>query len=96
VAQVEAQQPLRMGEDGTELEEIGFVFDFKYLGHWFQSDGDGMRNIEIRMAQAGSAFGRLNHIWRDKRLSKRVKLNCSRSTRPSSSRSSSGASAPGS
>jgi hypothetical protein len=37
---------LRMGEDGTEPEEIGFVFDFKYLGHWFQSDGDGMRNIE--------------------------------------------------
>jgi hypothetical protein len=26
------------------------------------------------MAQAGSVFGRLNHIWRDKRLSKRVKL----------------------
>jgi hypothetical protein len=24
--------------------------------------------------QAGSAFGRLNHIWRDKRLSNRVKL----------------------
>ena len=76
VALAEAQQPLRMstGGDGTEPEEIGFVFDFKYLGHWFQSDGDGMRNIEIRMAQAGSAFGRLNHIWRDKRLSKRVKL----------------------
>ena len=76
MALAEAQQPLRMstGGDGTEPEEIGFVFDFKYLGHWFQSDGDGMRNIEIWMAQAGSAFGRLNHIWRDKRLSKRVKL----------------------
>jgi hypothetical protein len=22
-----------MGGDGTEPEEIGFVFDFKYLGH---------------------------------------------------------------
>ena len=33
-----------------------------------------MHNIEIRMAQAGSEFGRLNHIWRDKRLSKRAKL----------------------
>ena len=74
MALAKAQQPLRMGGDGIEPEEIGFVFDFKYLGHWFQSDGDGMRNIEIRMAQAGSAFGRLNHIWRDKRLSKRVKL----------------------
>jgi hypothetical protein len=62
VAQAEAQRPLRMGGDGTEPEEIGFVFDFKYLGHWFQSDGNGMRNIEIRMAQAGSEFGRLNHI----------------------------------
>ena len=27
--QAEAQRPLRMGEDGTEPEEIGFVFDFK-------------------------------------------------------------------
>jgi hypothetical protein len=26
------------------------------------------------MAQAGSEFERLNHIWRDKRLSKRIKL----------------------
>jgi hypothetical protein len=52
VAQAEAQRPLRMGEDGTEPEEIGFVFDFKYLGHWFQSYCDGMRNIEIRMALA--------------------------------------------
>jgi hypothetical protein len=62
VARAEAQRPLRMGGDGTEPEEIGFVFDFKYLGHWFPSDGDGMRNIEIRMAQAGSEFGRLDHI----------------------------------
>jgi hypothetical protein len=34
VERAEAQQPLRMGEDGTEPEEIGFVFDFKYLGHY--------------------------------------------------------------
>jgi hypothetical protein len=60
--------------DGTEPEEISFVFEFKYLGHWFQSDADGTHNIEIQMAEAGSAFGRLNHIWRDKRLSKRVKI----------------------
>jgi hypothetical protein len=65
VAHAEAQRPLRVGGDGIEPEEIGFVFDFKYLSHWFQSDGDGMRSIEIRMAQAGSEFGRLNHIWRD-------------------------------
>ena len=48
--QAEAQRPLRMGGDGTEPEEIGFVFDFKYLGNWFRSDGDSMYNIEIRMA----------------------------------------------
>jgi hypothetical protein len=62
VAQAEAQRLLRMARDGTEPEEIGFVFDFRYLGHWFQSDGADMRNIDIRMAQASSEFGRLNHI----------------------------------
>jgi hypothetical protein len=67
-------QGLVQALSSQEPEEIGFVFDFKYLGHSFQSDGDGMRNIEIRMAQASSEFGRLNHIWRDTRLSKRVKL----------------------
>ena len=65
VAAAEAEAPINMKGDGSEPEDISFVFDFKYLG-W--------RHVEIRMAMAGSQFGKLRHIWVDSRLSKRLKL----------------------
>eukprot|EP01050_Picozoa_sp_SAG11_P005411 SAG11_NODE_381_length_9941_cov_11.761885_12_plen_448_part_01 len=74
VAAAEAEAPVIMKGDGTEEENISYKFDFKYLGFWFQSDGDSWRHVEIRMAMAGSAFGRLRHIWSDKRLSRGLKL----------------------
>jgi len=74
VAAAEAEVPIKMKGDGSEPEDISFVFDFKYLGFWFQSDGDSWRHVEIRMAMAGSQFGKLRHIWADSRLSKRLKL----------------------
>ena len=40
VAAAEAEAPIKMKGDGSEPEDIGFVFDFKYLGFWFQNDGD--------------------------------------------------------
>ena len=70
----EAEAPIIMKGDGIEEENIAFKFEFKYLGFWFQSDGDNWRHIEIRMAMAGSASGRLRHIWADARLSRRLKL----------------------
>ena len=52
-----------MKGDGLEPEDINFVFDFKYLGFLFQSDGNNWRHVEIRMTMAGSQFGKLRHIW---------------------------------
>ena len=69
-----AQTPVQMEGDGNEEEDIAYCYDFKYLGFWFQCDGDNRRHVEIRMAMAGSAFGRLRHIWADSRLSRRLKL----------------------
>ena len=69
VAAAEAEAPINMKGDGSEPEDISFVFDFKHLGFWFQSDGDSWRHVEIRMAMAGSQFGKLRHIWADSRLS---------------------------
>jgi ribonuclease HI len=63
-----------MEGDGVEEEDIDFVDTFKYLGFHFESGGDRWHHVEIRMAMAASAFGRLRHIWRDSRLSQRLKL----------------------
>ena len=57
--------------NGSQLKN---VFDFKYLGVWFQSDGDMSHAIEVRLAQARSRFNRLNHLWKSCFLSKRTKL----------------------
>ena len=65
--------PGRAGLGASEAA-AEFVFDFKYLGFWFAGDGCKWRHVQIRMAMAISAFGRLNDFWRDKRLSKRLKL----------------------
>ena len=66
--------PVKMRGDGVEEEDIGFVSTFKYLGFHFSNGGDIWRHVQIRMAQAASAFGKLRHIWRDSRLSRRLKL----------------------
>lgn len=47
-----------MGE--TELEN---VYDFAYLGHHFQADGDALHAVEVRLAMASARFGKLHHIW---------------------------------
>ena len=60
--------------DGVEEEDISFVWEFKYLGFNFQSDGDMWRHVEVQMAMAASAFSKLRHIWADARLSRRLKL----------------------
>ena len=43
------------------LEEILLtnVFDFKYLGFTFSTDGDFRQAISVRMAQAKARFGQL-------------------------------------
>eukprot|EP01050_Picozoa_sp_SAG11_P010811 SAG11_NODE_1105_length_5858_cov_3.050009_5_plen_79_part_00 len=63
-----------MEGNGQEAEEISFVTEFKYLGFLFQQNGNHWPHVEQRMAKASMAFGRLGHIWRDKSLSKGMRL----------------------
>jgi hypothetical protein len=65
---------VKMEGDGVEEEDIDFVDTFKYLGFHFESGGDRWHHVEIRMAMAASAFGRLRHIWRDSRLWQQLKV----------------------
>jgi hypothetical protein len=65
---------VKMEGDGVEAEDIGFVDSFKYLGFHFESGGDRWHHVEIRMAMAASAFGRLWHTSADSRLSRQLKL----------------------
>ena len=57
--------PVKMEGDGVEDRDTGFVDSFKYFGSHFESGGDRWHHVEIRMAMAASAIGRLRHIWVD-------------------------------
>lgn len=50
------------------------VFDFTYLGHFFQADGDSTRAVDIRIGKASARFTQLRNIWDSSVLSKRLKL----------------------
>ena len=41
---------------------IETVYDFQYLGVWFQSDGDQTTKINCMLARASTAFARMRHI----------------------------------
>ena len=69
--QAEAQKHMEqvlIGE--TRLEN---VYDFPYLGHHFQADGDALHAVEVRLAMASNRFGQLHHIWSSNILSMRIK-----------------------
>ena len=53
---------------------IETVYDFQYLGVWFQSDGDQTTEINCRLARASTAFARLRHIWTSAKLTDKQKL----------------------
>jgi len=38
--------------------ELKIVFDFTFLGHFFQADGDTLRGIEIRESKADTRFNK--------------------------------------
>jgi hypothetical protein len=50
------------------------VFEFKYLGHLFQADGDGERAVQVRLAIAKMAFSKLFSVWDSKELHTDLKL----------------------
>ena len=69
--QAEAQKHMEqvlIGE--TRLEN---VYDFPYLGHHFQADGDALHAVEVRLAMASNRFGQLHHIWSSNILSMGIK-----------------------
>jgi len=55
-------------------KELMNVFNFVYLGHCFQADGDSRHGVEVRMAKAKARFGQLHNVWRSSALSIKLKL----------------------
>jgi len=62
--------PVRMGH-----YRLKCVFDFTYLGHFFQADGDVIRAVEIRLGKAWTKFTQLRNIWDSSILSRWRKLD---------------------
>jgi hypothetical protein len=50
------------------------VFEFVYLGHMFQADGEGEMAIERRTEKAKKVFGRLHEFWSSPVLPLKAKL----------------------
>ena len=53
--------------------EIGRVFTCKYLGSTIAADGDDTIDMENRISKGFNAMYQLKHIWKDNRLSKKLK-----------------------
>ena len=47
---------------------------FKYLGSLFEAGGNHMPDVRRRIAMARTRFGKLRHIWGDKRLHKNLRI----------------------
>ena len=54
--------------------ELDNVYNFTYLGHIFQGDGDHTHDIDTRLARASQTFGQLRHIFHSDDLAISVKL----------------------
>ena len=60
-----------------EGESLESVYLFDYLGCRFTSDGDDAADMCHRMAIAGERSRGLDHLWRDNRLPRSLKLKAS-------------------
>ena len=60
-------------------DELKNVFNFTYLGHSFQADGETEHAIVKRMTQAKARFRQLHEVWRSKTLNKKLKIQLYRS-----------------
>ena len=69
IGKMETGQNLQAG--GKAIAE---VLDFCYLGSVLSHDSSCDNDIKIRLGKANSNFGRLNNIWRNKKLNHRIKL----------------------
>ena len=50
------------------------VFEFKYLGHLFQADGDPVHAVEVRAGMAKTTFHKLHEFWASTALDQAMKL----------------------
>lgn len=59
-----------------EEAKLANVFNFVYLGHSFQADGDASHGVEVRMAKAKARFkfGKLRSVWSSSWISLDLKL----------------------
>ena len=70
--QVQAQaqaETVTLGE-----QELENVFEFVYLGHTFQADGDPHRAAVIRMGIARERFGKMLNVWESRVLQEAQKI----------------------
>lgn len=66
-----SQVPQTIEINGTRVEEVQ---NFIYLGSVISTQGGAEEDVRRRIQLANVAFGSLNHVWRSKRLSLRLKL----------------------
>ena len=57
-----------------DVQEIGEVETFNYLGPTICKEGGGMKDLKNRLSKARGAFDKLKRIWKSKSISKRTKL----------------------
>ncbi len=70
------QADLQETKEKVYIEGVALpsCFVFPYLGHQFQADGDPLYDIEVRMARARTAFGKMRHIWNNKTVPLALKI----------------------
>ena len=61
-------------------QETANAWRTKYLGSTFKAGGGCMTDVKIRIAQARQRFGKMRHIWADKRLHKNLRLRLYKSS----------------
>ena len=56
---------------GGEVEQVN---EFKYLGVYFTEDGKMERTVQDRISMGQKAFGRLGRVWKDRNISRKLKI----------------------
>ena len=54
--------------------QLNNVFEFSYLGHLFQADGDPFHAVEVRAAMAKATYGKLHEFWSSSILNQDTKI----------------------
>ena len=72
------QKRLQQQQDKSHVywyeKEVANCWLFKYLGSYFQPDGDHLPDVKIRIARARTRAGKPRHIWNTDHLSLTLKI----------------------